>query len=94
MDVIIIIFVILAIVLCFTFAKPIYDRSSKSRDEQSFNEILHSLKELYEACVFIRTREYGLYESQNTSVAFSDVHKHQALAVSSVLSMTTLMEKN
>ena len=94
MDAIIFTIVILAVVICLAFAAPIYYSYVRHRDEQSLNEQISSLPTLYRRCIFNnKTEKYGLLGSHNASVPFSEVHKNQQLAISSVLSMPALTEE-
>ena len=84
--------VIIAIILCFSYAKPIYYRYKRHKYKKQLDKQISLLPALYEKCLFYRTAMFGLLGSHNESVPFEKVHRNQELAIASVLSLITQME--
>jgi hypothetical protein len=88
-DVTLIIFILIICVLIFAtpYLRPLFYFVRSKRAERSLRLQVGKLDQLYGKCVFIITVPLGKGVEPKVGIAFSDAHRNQQIAVSTVISL-------
>ena len=82
---------LIAFILSFIYARPVYLRILEKRERINFEKQISLMSELYKDCVLIKTSKLGTGLSANTSIRFEQAHIHQKEAIEATKGLVKIM---